>query len=225
VREAAEGLCGSELPLAVIPLGTANVLARELGLPVPSTLLCAAAAARGRVARVGLGRVGRAVFTFCASAGLDSAAVANVDSLMKSQTGSWAYIYSALGSLLRPPLPLLVVKKPDGSSFTACQVFAARMRRYGTGFMYLSRVADLRSPTIRLIAIPPPLAPRLPFLVGRMLAGGLEGAPGVLAEDVETFSIEAAEPFPIQGDGDFIAKTPATFESLPDALSVIVPRD
>ena len=226
VREAAQGLAGSEVPLGLVPLGTANVLAREMGLPIHSTLTCAAIAARGRCERVGLGRVGGGtVFTFCASAGLDSAAVAHVDLGIKRQTGSWAYVYSALGSLLQPPYPLLTVKKPDGSSFTACQVFAARMRRYGAGFIYLSLSASLRSPRLRLIAVPPPLAPRLPFLLARMLNGGLEGAAGLLVEDVERFTVEAAGPFPIQTDGDVLASTPATFESLPSALDVIVPKD
>jgi diacylglycerol kinase (ATP) len=225
VREAAQGLSGSKLPLGVIPLGTANVLARELGLPVESTLSCAAIAARGRALNVGLGRVGGAVFTFCASVGLDSAAVAGVDLGIKRQTGSWAYVYSALRAALQPPLPLLTVRRPDGSSFTAGQVFAARMSRYGAGFICLTRSASLSSPYLRLIAVSPPVALRLPSMIVRMLAGGLEGAPGVLAEDVESFTVEAAEPCPVQADGDILASTPATFESLPDALRVIVPKD
>lgn len=224
VREAAQGLCGQETPLALVPLGTANVLARELGLPVRSPLTCAALAGRGAETPIGLGRVdGDGVFTFCASAGLDSAAVFNVDLGIKRQTGGWAYAYSALQCLLTP-LPEFRVCTEGGVRFTAAQVFAARIRRYGAGSLYLSRSASLRSPTLRLIAVPPPLAPRVPLCLFHMLRGGLEGAPGVFDAEVSAFTVESDLPAPVQADGDVLARTPVRLSAQPDALRVIIPK-
>src|SRR5512143_806164 len=74
-REAAQGLEHSPVPLALIPLGTTNVLAREMDLPYDSAVDCAAVACRGAVREVGLGKVNGEAFLFCASAGPDSVAV------------------------------------------------------------------------------------------------------------------------------------------------------
>jgi diacylglycerol kinase family enzyme len=207
-----------------VPLGTANVLARELGLPVRSPLSCAVVAGRGPCVRIGLGNVeGAGVFTFCASAGLDSMAVFNVDLGIKRQTGSWAYAYSGLQCLLAPA-QYLQVTTDAGARFTAAQVFAARMRRYGAGYMFLSRRASLHLPTLRLIAVAPPLAPRLLRCLYHMLRGGLEGAPGTFDVEVSSFAVESDSPVPVQTDGDVLAHTPAVFSAVPDALSVVVPK-
>ncbi len=221
VREAAEGLKGTAVPLAIVPLGTANVLAREMGLPSRRPEACAAVAARGRERRVGLGSVNGMAFTFCASAGLDSQAVDRVDLLEKRQTGGWAYVHAALTALVEGGSPRLAVILDDGRRLAAVQVFATRARRYGGPFV-LSAHARLEAPTVRLLVMAPPLSRGI-GLPARLLAGGLDGAPGVTSLEVQAFRLEAAAPFPVQADGDIVARTPARFGSEPDALTLVFP--
>lgn len=225
VREAAEGLMGSEVPLGIVPMGTVNVLARELGLPVRRPRSCAAAAARGRLRVIGLGMVGGdRAFTFCASAGLDSLAVEKVNLQEKSQTGPWAYAHAALNGLLDPGLPSLWVTLPDGTRHEAEQVFAVRSKHYGGEFTLSSR-ASLESPLMTLILVKGPLLCRLPRLLPRLLSSGLEGAPGIEAFDVESFRLDASGPVPVQADGDLVGRAPVAVLSRPAALRVVVPDE
>ena len=221
-REAAEGLRGSSVPLAIVPMGTSNVLAIEMGLPVKSPGRCAAVAARGRTRLVGLGDVDGSAFTFCASAGLDSLAVARVNLLEKAQTGALAYIHSSLLALIEEELPFLRVILPDGRRLDACQVFAARARHYGGSYV-LSRKASLTSPTLQLLVVSPPCHRHLLPALLRLWNGGIEGAAGVTALEVESFTLEAERAVPIQADGDLVAHTTATFRVDPEALHLVFP--
>ena len=225
VREAAQGLKGSPVPLAIIPMGTANVLSREIGLPSEKLLECAAIAAKGTPRPVTLGEVeGGGVFTFCASAGIDSLAVASVDLKMKRQTGGWAYIHAGMIGLLERSLPLLRVELDDGSSFSASQVFGLNAGHYGLGALRISRGASLESPAIRLVALAPRLLPRLIALAPRLLGGGFEDGPGVTWRDAGSFKIFSEATFPIQADGDSLSTTPCTVKALPAALSLVFPE-
>ncbi len=225
VREAAQGLKGSAVPLAIIPMGTANVLSREMGLPSMRPLECAVIAGGGKSRPVTLGEVeGGGVFTFCASAGIDSLAVKSVDLKMKRQTGSWAYIHAGMMGLLERQVPLFQVEMPSGKRLDAQQVFALNARHYGIGAFHLSRGAGLEAPTIRVIALAPPLVARLPMLASRLLGKGIEESPGVFWADVDSFRISSNEPFPVQADGDDMSKTPCALRALPGALNLVFPR-
>lgn len=223
VREGAEALHGLEIPLGIIPLGTANVLAYEMGLPVANPLACAAIAASGRPTAIGLGTVGGRAFAFSASCGLDALAVAGVNLDLKARTGGFAYGASALESLLDGDLPVFEVETESGERFEACQVFAARARRYAGSGIILSAHADLRSPTMRLIALPPPIHRHIGALL-RLFKDGLDGAPGTVCREVGAFRLRSGAPLPIQADGDAMPGAEPEFVSHPDALRLIFPR-
>jgi diacylglycerol kinase (ATP) len=222
VREAAEGLFGSQVPLGIVPLGTANVLAYEMGLPVSDPRACAAIAGRGQPLSVGLGTVGGRAFTFSASCGLDSLAVGNVSLYLKEKSGGFAYGAAALQSLLEEDLPLFDVETEAGERVAACQVFAARARHYAGQGIVLSSLADLKSPTMRLIVLPPPLYKHL-GLLPRFLGEGLDGAPDTICREVRAFRLHGTSPLPIQADGDLMPGVDPEFVSHADALRLVFP--
>jgi len=224
VREVSQGLNGSEVPLAIIPLGTANVLAREMGLPASRPLACARLAARGEVRAVTLGEVAGETFTFSASVGLDARTVDRVDLKMKRQTGAWAYVYCGLRESLSEPEPVFLVELATGERFEATQVFALNARHYGLGSLTLSASAGLETPTLRVLAIRGSVAMSLPFLLPRLFQAGLDGAPGVVAVDSEAFRVTGGSAEPVQADGDSVAVLPAEFRALPRALRLVFPR-
>ena len=226
VREAAQGLAGSGVELAIIPLGTANVLAREMHLPVHKLVDCAGIAASGTAREVGLGVVGGdRVFTFCASAGLDSLAVASVDLAMKRQTGAWAYVYAGLLHLVSGDVPALQVELDDGRRLEACQLFILHAKHYGAGFLSVSRRAGLTAPTFRVVGLEPPLLRHLPALLPRLLRGGLDRGPGVWAADAAALRIGSDSAVPIEADGDDMGRTPVDVTLRPRALKLVFPRD
>jgi len=224
VREVAQGLKGSGVPLAVVPLGTANVLAREMGLPADRPAACARMAARGEIRAVTLGEVAGEAFTFSASAGLDARSVDRVDLKMKRQTGGWAYVYCGLREALSEPEPLFLVELASGERFQTAQVFALNARHYGLGAVTLSAGASLETPTLRLLAIAGPLWRRLPPLLPRVFGAGLDGLSGVISLETEAFRVTGPVGEPVQGDGDIVAALPVQFRALPRSLHLVFPR-
>lgn len=224
VREAAQGLAGSGVPLAIIPLGTANVLAREIGLPVKRTLECARQAGRGLAKSVTLGLVnGKSVFTFCASAGLDSMAVSHIDLKMKRETGAWAYLYAGLLSSISGELPDLEIHVPGRKAVSAWQVWLTNGRYYGGG-LQLSPSGSLFVGTLKLIVLQRRFGGGIPSALCSLLSGrGLEGGKGVISLDAHHVEITSNLPSPLQLDGDVLHHTPVTITAKPEAVQVIFP--
>ncbi|NED11496.1 diacylglycerol kinase family protein [Streptomyces sp. SID9124] len=112
IRAAADRLAGTGVPLAVVPCGTGNLLARNLGLPVaPAEAL--AAALGGTEHRIDLGRiVGDGLpathFTAMSGAGLDAAMLENTGSAAKSALGWPAYVVAGLSSLRAPRMSVSI---------------------------------------------------------------------------------------------------------------------
>jgi diacylglycerol kinase family enzyme len=222
VREAAQGLRHTGVPLGIVPLGTANVLARELGLPLTPGP-AAAVASRGPTRTVALGLLDSGpVFTFCASAGLDALAVDRIDLRMKTQTGGWAYVHAALLALLEGPGPVLRAESEEGVESEAALVLVLRTSRYG-GDLRLSPRASLFSDTLQVLAVASPLPARLFSLLLRAPLGRAESAPGVTAFETRALRIRAPEGFPVQADGDVVARLPTDIRVDSGALALVVP--
>jgi diacylglycerol kinase (ATP) len=113
-NEVANGLLHSETPLAILPLGTVSVLARELGIPMqPEKALDIAL--NGRVETVNVGRIafpaadgacvdGRKItrhFLLMAGLGYDGDAVYGINVKLKNYSGRLAYIFSGLNSIIK----------------------------------------------------------------------------------------------------------------------------
>jgi diacylglycerol kinase family enzyme len=117
IRAAADALAGTGVPLVVVPCGTGNLLARNLGLPLtPATALDAALS--GTPHRLDLGRIegdGLAPTHFAAmsGAGLDAAMLEHTDDRAKSAVGWPAYVLATIGTL-RTPRMRLTVRLDDG---------------------------------------------------------------------------------------------------------------
>jgi diacylglycerol kinase family enzyme len=103
VSDAARGLCGTGVPLAILPGGAANLLATNLG--IPRRLRDAAALIfdpAATIRAVDMGQVGERLF-FHLGIGLEGEMVRRSGRSLKQATGALAYYVSALGSLWRVP--------------------------------------------------------------------------------------------------------------------------
>src|SRR3954451_921795 len=118
VNEAANGLVGSDTPLAALPGGSTNVWARSMGVPndvVDATEHLLRMADDFRPRRVDLGRVNERYFVFGSGIGLDASVVQRVDAhpYRKARLGAWYYTHAAVAPfnrryLVRPPRVNLV---------------------------------------------------------------------------------------------------------------------
>lgn len=103
VRSCIEGLAGTETALAVLPAGTGNLLAANLGLPDEPTEGVRLAVDRGRHL-LDLGEVDGQLFAVMAGMGFDAKLLDDASTTLKARIGSPAYVLSALKHLRDRPM-------------------------------------------------------------------------------------------------------------------------
>ena len=213
---------GHAVALALLPVGTVNVLARELGLPL-SWPEAAVVAAQGVPRRIDLGRLNGRPFVLMAGLGFDAAAVQAIRTSVKSKLGAFAYVLNGLRLLLRTPAHTFRVTCDDANlELRAWQVVAANASRY----TYRWRIApQARIDDGRLdLCLLPELGRRR--RLGQVLALLLNRPQGAAITylSAERMEVCAEAAVPLQLDGDaFPAVETARIEVLPQALQVIVP--
>ncbi|MYX72433.1 diacylglycerol kinase family protein, partial [Streptomyces sp. SID3915] len=238
VRAAAEALAGTGIPLAVVPCGTGNLLARNLGLPVePEKAL--AAALRGTPHPIDLGRIEGdglppAHFTVMSGAGLDAAMLESTSDRAKARWGWPAYVVAGLRELRAPRMRLTVGL--DGAPPLRRDARMVLLANAGTvqggaalvpaarpddGLLDLM-ILDPRGPGGWLSAVGSLLRPR-------PAGGPAPGVDGGAHRSVEYFTFRRADlrfdaPQPRELDGDPVAVgRRLTAEVRPGALTVLVP--
>lgn len=225
VNEALNGLAerGDSPPLAVIPLGTANVLAGELGLPDDPDGV-ARAIAHGPVVRAHLGRArgpdGARRFAMMAGAGFDAQVVARVRRRFKRRLGKAAFLLAGVEAGLGYAQPRLRVEV-DGTIFAAAQVVVCKGHYYA-GRYVLAPDARPWDPELHVCLFQRfgPLQP-LRYALAMQL-GRLGRLPDYRVVPARRVRITGADGDPVQGDGDLIARLPAEIELLEDAVRFVV---
>jgi len=214
VREVASGLVGSETALAVMRGGTANVWAREMGVPdgVRPALAWMVRAERHRVdtgvARLDGGAGER--FVLMCSAGLDAAVLREVDGTgSKKRLGRAAFAWPAMRAL-RTAAPVDALIGIDGGTperRPLLLLVAGNTRSYG-GVLRLTPDALIDDGRLDVSSYSTGPDGGRGTLIGRALFRGLLGRSGD-ATGIETargvsVSVEAAAPLPVQVDGEYL---------------------
>ncbi len=226
IAEVASGIAGSAASLGILPLGTANVLALELGLP-RSPERAAAVLADGRTAtiRPGLARYpdGRErLFVQMLGAGFDAAVVHHLDLRLKRRIGKGAYMVGALREMTRYGFPRIRVTLDGATTVEVASVILSKGRLYAGRHLLAPgampgeagfRVALFRDggplrAALYGAALPLDLLPRLP---------------GVELRRAMRVTLEGEAPVPLQADGDPAGMTPVTVEDALAPIAVLTP--
>jgi diacylglycerol kinase (ATP) len=213
--------------LGVVPLGTVNVFARELGIPrqFEPAWQCLL---RGGETRIDLpmveyrdqGTIRRRYFSQLAGAGLDALAIERVRWKLKKHIGPIAYVVAGLEALLRRASRITVT---GGEHSAAGElILIGNGKLYGGAFR-LFPDADLRDGLLDACVFPRAgwwtLARVSPAL---LLRGELpRNAAGRFRSPA--FTLTSAQPAGLQVDGELIGRLPATFSVQRSGLRVIVP--
>ncbi len=222
VNEIVNGLRGTSIPLAIVPLGTANVVAAEIGLPAEAGPL-AELIAHERPRALRPGRLDGRRFMMMAGIGADAHAVASVSPAWKRRAGKLAYVMAVLWRLVRHPFPCCYEVCIDGVVRRAASVIVANGRYYAGTFV-LAPQARLERPGLHVCLFSGPgrwraLRYGLAFLLGRL--DRLADFHVIAARSV---SISGPEGDPVQADGDIIARLPVEIAIAPEAVDMIMPR-
>ena len=220
INEVINGMYGSDIPLGILPLGTTNVLARELSLPLDA----AGAIKRvlsGTPQYISLGRIslsaGDRLFCLMAGIGFDAKAVFDVSRRLKRYSGEAAYIISGIRNLIRYRPEKLTITA-DGNTYDAYTAVIGKASRYGGDFR-VTPDADIREASLYLC-----------MLAGARRTDLLRFALGVVTGDhlkdpdvvhLKAYEIAISGHAHIQIDGDYIGETPARFSVERNALKIL----
>jgi len=242
VHEVLQSLVGTEVILGVVPLGTANALAADLGLTASPAkvvrILLAAAPARISVGRIhycdDAGNPASRYFTVAAGVGADALLMSRMDASLKRRLGYVLYMIEAFRIWATHSFPLFQAELPaEGSSgnhgriVEASQLLAVRVRSFGGALRYLAPGASLRNGHLVLLAFKTRSRFRYLLFLLAVLAGRHKFAREV--ELIETPSIEcrarngSMEPLFVEADGEVLGQLPVRIEVVPHSLSLLVP--
>lgn len=212
--------------LGILPLGTVNVFARELGLPWRLDAAIKTLAA-GNETVIDLGRADFGVngqtqsrhFLQLAGAGIDSRAIELVTWEMKKKLGKMAYIVAALQAA-REKQPIITVQ--CGNDFSGELVLLGNGRYYG-GSISVFPSANLRDGLLDVCVIPKLTWPSTAQILGGLLTGRVHRWSSALCLQTSQIRLASANRVILQLDGENTMPLPATLSVLPQALRVVTP--
>jgi diacylglycerol kinase (ATP) len=218
INAVANGLAYKPQPLGILPIGTANVLACELGLPRSSEKL-AALLAEAAARPVWPGRIGDRLFLSMAGIGFDAEVVAAVNPRLKRWIGRGAFVWAILLRLLRySPRELSI--RAEGVEYRATAAIAAKGRFYAGPFV-MAPGGDLGEPVLHLVLFQ--AAGRIAAIryLAALPTGRIPGLKSIGCLRVQSASLSAAEALPVHADGEIIGTLPAVITVAPHSIPVI----
>jgi diacylglycerol kinase (ATP) len=232
-NEIVNGLAGSQVPMALLPAGTANILAKELGIPwdIPHA---ARLIPGGIVRRIALGlavpsdgnhsaevpREGR-YFLCVAGAGPDGALVQAVDEGLKKHAGVLAYWAEGARQIVRYGFPEIRIRS-EGKERVATIIVVGRTVNYGGPFR-ITTGANLFEDSFELLTNSTRSRLRYLACLPALWLGNLRRMNGIDAWKSTEVVCEPVGDAPVyaQVDGEPIGPLPLTFRIVPDALSLV----
>jgi diacylglycerol kinase family enzyme len=239
VHEVMQALVGSDVALGVVPMGTANALASDLGLgPDPAKAI--QALLRAEPTRVPVGRITfnnrdglsqSRYFTVAAGIGADALLMARMDPVLKRRLGYLLYIVEAFRIWITHSFPLFNATFVNGGGkprvLEASQLLAVRVRSFGGVLGELAPGATLHGQNLCLLAFK--TRSRLRYL--RFLLAVVAGRHS-FSNEIELIAADTVECLPREGshshiyveaDGELLGQLPVRIEIAAETLNLLIP--
>jgi diacylglycerol kinase family enzyme len=244
LNEVANGLAGTDLPVAILPGGSTNVVCRTLGIPndvVDATEHLLSLLDDWQPRKIDLGNVDGRRFVFACGAGLDATVVRRVDEnpKLKAKVGPYYYSWAGISGFYRKYLRGAVRMRVESDAGDPIEGITAIAQNSDPLTYFASRpvrVAEgiaIDDGTLSLAVLKRAAQRDMPSLIGRLLSEGKSAAEHRQIEhfdDVHEATVTsvskdkdgALRPFPLQVDGDYIGdRTHVSLSVEPSALTIV----
>ncbi len=247
IHDVIQELAGTQVALAILPFGTANALAHDLGIPL-RTSAAASAAVTGRVRRIPLGRIeyhdfndkpAHRYFTVAAGIGVDAHLFYKLNRDLMKKGGMAAYYLKAWNLWATHRMRRFEVEYSNGSGMrqqaALTELLAVRIRFFGNILRELVPGAHLDCPDLRAVMCrTDSRTAYLRYITGALL-GRRWNVDGIDLVSCSEIVCKLPEPTKVdtdgknkdrvyvEADGELLGRLPARMTMLPDALSLVVP--
>lgn len=203
--------------VAVYPLGTINLIAREAGYVTDYETFVKRATSADAPNLFHAVTMNEGLMLVCASVGPDSAAVAAVTRDLKKKFGRFAYVFSAVRLLYRWPRHRIDVSV-DGESHQCEAAYLLNGKYYG-GRWSLDTIASLRSPSLQVLMLPTARRRDYLRLIASTILHPAFADPRWQRRTGSSIELRSTSALPVQADGDITAVLPVSLSIQPNAMA------
>jgi YegS/Rv2252/BmrU family lipid kinase len=223
IHEVVNGLAGTGAALGLLPMGTMNVFATELGLPIHDLGLCWDIIQNGNTRLVDLPKANDKYFAQLAGVGLDAQVVKETSLALKRSFGPLSYLIQAAQIAARVP-PRLSIESENASIDEGSFVLVGNGRLYGGPFPFFKNAVN-NDGLLDVIVFK-----RLGYLeiiryLQNVLFSSEINAPEVEYFQTSRLRVTSDQPVPVELDGELVGTSPVEFGVQKQLLRVLAPAE
>jgi diacylglycerol kinase (ATP) len=228
INEVINGIVGTDAALGILPLGSVNVLARELRIPLKLKDAWKVIE-DGHTRTLDLvhmeyeveGKLHNRYFVQLAGFGLDAHIVKQVTWLQKKKWGPLSYVLETFKSV-SDELPKIQVRIDDGEPVEAAFALAGNGRYYGGPIPVFSK-ASMTDGLVDMCLFQSGRRRDILNYLQAILRGAHTKTRGIIYQQAKSVEITSASPVPVEIDGEFVGHSPVRLKVVPSALKILVP--
>jgi len=223
VSEVAGALRGTGIPLGIVPGGSTNIVAQELGIPTNIRRNVEMLFGTHKIISIDVGICGDKAFLHMAGAGFDSAFFSLTDPNLKRRVGWLAYIPAAVRALKRKPFRLSIETPDTKIEVDSPLVLVANGASIINPRFRLNSLIRNDDGLLNVLVITATTPVQLARVLARLATMQLERSPYLIHLTASEVSIDADPTIEVELDGDVVDRTPVMFTVDPRAVKLIVP--
>ena len=222
INDVVNGIAGLDVSLGILPIGTMNILACELGLPTTQLEQCWEIIQGGFIRSIDLAMANDQYFVQLAGIGLDALAVRETDLNMRKTIGPISYILAA-AQIIGRPAPRLEICFNERETMGGCFVLVGNGRFYGGPLSFFPNAKNDDGLLDVLVFKHQGYLDIIRYLQGVLIGNHADFA-DIEYRQIHSLRVISDRRIPVEIDGEVSFHTPVHFRVGPSKLRVHVPN-